>query len=73
MAAFCSLFLQRSCDWSCDLSFQSCDCPSQGHVITSLITVISFCSFIKPEILEELVCLVITEPDEDFDEKLRYK
>ncbi|KAK3701541.1 hypothetical protein QZH41_020529 [Actinostola sp. cb2023] len=29
--------------------------------------------FVRPEILEELVNLIITEPDEDFDEKLRYK
>ncbi|XP_048578383.1 serine/threonine-protein phosphatase 6 regulatory subunit 3 isoform X2 [Nematostella vectensis] len=29
--------------------------------------------FVRPEILEELVNLIIKEPEEDFDEKLRYK
>ena len=30
-------------------------------------------SFIRPDILEELVNLVIHEPEDDMDEKLKYK
>ena len=44
-----------------------------GSMVCTKYWVTKHCSFVRPEILEQLVRMVTLEPDEDAEDKVKFK